>query len=219
MRNVPDMFNQISPSYDRINRILSLGLDASWRKKLAEHLPEHGDILDLATGTGDLILALLRRKPKSVIGVDPAEKMLELAKKKLPEIEFIQASGENLPFSDQTFNAITCSFGVRNVADLSLTFKEMLRTLKPKGKCLILEFSLPPKPFRFLYLFYLRHILPHLGKILSKHRDAYRYLNQTIETFPSGKNFATLMENGGFQNVQAIPMALGAVHLYIGEKP
>lgn len=217
------MFDLISPTYDRINRILSLGMDQGWRKKVATELPNrnHLKILDLATGTGDQIVSLLKSKAsiQSVTGIDLSSEMLEIAKKKLgPQADLIRADAEKLPFPNSHFDAATFSFGIRNVTDPIRSLKEIHRVLKLKGRCLILEFSLPPKPIRGVYIFYLRHILPRIGGFLSRKPAAYRYLNQTIEHFPSGKEFCLLMREAGFTRIKAIPMALGGVTLYIGDK-
>jgi len=217
------MFDQISPTYDRINRILSLGMDQRWRKQVAKHLPSlnHLKILDLATGTGDQALALLESGASidSITGIDLSTEMLQIAKRKLgSRANCIRADAEKLPFNNENFNAATFSFGIRNVTDPVCSLKEIYRVLKPSGRCLILEFSLPPRPIRGFYLFYLRHLLPRIGGLLSRKPAAYRYLNQTIEHFPSGKDFSSLMQKAGFTHLRRIPMAFGGVTLYIGEK-
>jgi len=222
-QDVWKMFDIISPTYDRINRILSLGMDQRWRKKVTQFLPERKalKILDLATGTGDQVLALLNSKVSihSIKGIDLSTEMLELAKKKVGDkAQFIHADAEKLPFKDKSFDAATFSFGIRNVGAPLASLKEIHRVLNPKGRCLILEFSLPPKPIRGFFLFYLRHILPRVGGLLSRETAAYRYLNQTIEHFPSGKDFCLIMKEAGFIRLRAIPMALGGVTLYVGDK-
>lgn len=214
------MFDRISSTYDRINRILSFGMDRRWRKKVAEFLPQrpHLQILDLATGTGDQIAALLDHKA-TFTGIDLSEEMLRLAHKKIGRrARFVHGNAEELPFENHTFDAATFSFGIRNVNDPHRSLQEIHRVLKQKGRCLILEFSLPSGPLRRLYLFYLRHILPRIGGLLSRKPDAYRYLNQTIETFPSGKAFCAWMKEAGFASVHTVPMAFGGVTLYVGEK-
>lgn len=217
------MFDRISGAYDRTNRVLSLGMDQRWRRQAARSLPRQPNlkILDLATGTGDQILALLKSSAsiESVVGIDLSNEMLEIAKMKLKgRAAFLRADAENLPFSEASFDAATFSFGIRNVVDPLRALKDIHRVLKPSGRCLILEFSLPPKPIRIFYFFYLRHILPRLGGLLTRNRAAYSYLNQTIERFPSGKAFSALMEKAGFDHLERIPMSLGGVTLYIGEK-
>lgn len=222
-QDVWKMFDLISPSYDRINRILSLGMDRKWRKRLTQFLPERGNlkVIDLATGTGDQILALLNSEAsiQLIKGIDLSNEMLHIAKKKLKErAQLIHADAEKLPFADKSFDVATFSFGIRNVTTPLNSLKEIYRVLTPKGRCLILEFSLPPKPIRGFFLFYLRHILPRVGGFLSRKRAAYKYLNETIEHFPSGKEFCLLMKEAGFIRLRAIPMSLGGVTLYIGDK-
>lgn len=217
------MFDELSPVYDRINRILSFGMDRHWRARVAAFLPPQKNlkILDLATGTGDQALALIKSHASihSIIGIDLSEAMLEIAKRKIPsKMQFVHADAEKLPFKTMSFDATTFSFGIRNVSDPSKSLKEIYRVLKPKGKSLILEFSLPPQPIRAFFLFYLRFVLPLVGGFFSKNTAAYRYLNQTIERFPSGKDFCFLMKEAGFVRLRQIPMNLGSVTLYIGEK-
>lgn len=217
------MFDLISPTYDKVNRIVSFGMDQKWRKRVIQFLPlkKNLKILDLATGTGDQIVALLKSPAsiKTITGIDLSQEMLAIAKEKLNgKAEFLRADAEKLPFKEESFDAATFSFGIRNVTSPLTSLKEIYRILNHKGRCLILEFSLPPKPFTGFYLFYLRHILPRIGGLFSKKPEAYRYLNQTIEHFPSGKNFCLLMKEVGFTKIRAIPMTLGAVTLYVGEK-
>lgn len=221
--NVWKMFDQISPTYDRTNRVISFGMDKRWRKKLSSFLPPHKNlnILDLATGTGDQALALIQSGAsiRSITGIDLSKEMLEIAKRKIPKkMEFIHADAEKLPFRSLIYDAATFSFGIRNVKDPLISLKEIHRVLKPKGRCLILEFSLPPKPIKFFFLFYLRFVLPVIAGLISKNYSAYRYLNQTIEHFPSGNDFCALMKQAGFGRIREVPMNLGSVTLYVGEK-
>lgn len=225
--NVWKMFDAISASYDRINSILSFGMDLAWRRRAALHLPERKnlDLLDIATGTGDQLIACMENGAhiRSAVGIDLASSMLELALAKIGskpyklKVKFQRADALHLPFKESSFDAVTLTFGIRNVPDPSAALKEIARVLKPGGRCLILEFSLPPKPLKTLHLFYLRRILPHVGGFFSKNKAAYRYLNETIETFPSGAAFLSLMKSASLKARQ-IPMALGAVTLYLGEK-
>lgn len=222
------MFNKIAPSYDHTNGILSFGMHHKWRKELAKHLPKEKNIslLDIATGTGDQIISLFEKNSsiKRAVGVDLAKEMLLIAKEKISKkpfhskVDLLCADASKLPFSDDSFHAATFSFGIRNVPDPSLALTEIERVLKPAGKCLILEFSLPPQPIRLVYLTYLRYFLPKIGGALSKSQSSYSYLNQTIEEFPSGQNFLNLMKKAGLTKLEIHPMALGAVTLYVGQK-
>ena len=227
-RDIWKMFDRISPTYDKVNRILSLGRDRQWRQTVSRFLPEGKNLrlLDLATGTGDQLIALFESSASiaSAIGIDLSNEMMEIGKEKIGHktysnrIEWRRADAEELPFEANTFDAATFSFGIRNVTDPRRSLTEIYRTLKPKGRCLILEFSLPPQPMKTFFLLYLRHILPRVGGYLSKAPSAYRYLNQTIETFPSGRSFCQLLQEAKFRHVSLHRMALGAVTLYVGEK-
>lgn len=220
------MFDEISSRYDFINRVLSFGNDLRWRKKLAQYLPDKENIhlLDVATGSADQILSLLKKTDRieKAVGVDLSEKMLELAKskaKKYPHVSFEIADANNLMFSENSFDCITCSFGIRNVCDVEKTLSEMYRVLKPNSRLMILEFSLPKKGLlKKFHLMYLRKILPFLGGVFSKNFQAYSYLNKTIETFPYGEAFCDLLKKERFKNIQLKTLSFGAVSIYIADK-
>ncbi len=223
------MFNAISGSYDFINRVLSFGQDQKWRRKMALFLPNKKELfhLDIATGTGDQIFSLWESSSSLTysIGIDPAEKMLQAAQKKLNQksyldkVDLLLAVAEQLPFSENTFDVATISFGIRNTTDPLQALKEMHRVIKDGGKALILEFSFPENSFlKRLHLIYLRYFLPKIGGFLSKHPSSYRYLNKTIEGFPYGKAFLSLMDQAGFQKNEAHSYSFGSVTLYVGEK-
>jgi demethylmenaquinone methyltransferase/2-methoxy-6-polyprenyl-1,4-benzoquinol methylase len=224
------MFDSISSTYDKTNRWMTLGLDLYWRKAVSALLPKKEKLilLDCATGTGDQLLSLLKHSNQieQAIGIDLSEEMLEIARKKIRDssyqnrVTLTHASALDLPFPKDSFDCITLSFGIRNVTDIHLCFQEMLRVLKPGGRVLILETSLPQnKLLKALNLFYIRNILPRIGGWISKKKEAYSYLNKTTETFPHGKVFCNLLEKAGFNGVKAIPMTLGSVSIYVGEKP
>lgn len=224
---VPQMFNTISTRYDFINTVLSLGLDRYWRKAVANYLPVKSRIklLDCATGTGDQLVTLLNNFPTiyDAVGLDPAQQMLEIASKKIERhshrCRLIVGSAEAIPFPNEMFDAITISFGIRNVADLSKSLGEMYRTLAPKGRLIILEFSHPQhKGIRKLHSFYLNRIVPKVGRQLSNNKEAYRYLSNTIETFPQGEALCSILRQAGFTHVQVKPLTFGTVSLYVGEK-
>lgn len=223
------MFNQISPTYDMVNRIFTFGLDQLWRRKVCAFLPEHKGmrILDCATGTGDQIIALMGKRPDiaSIVGLDLAEAMIEIGKKKIGkksyahQISFHVASALHIPYPDHHFDVVTISFGIRNVTDMMAAFKEFRRVLKPGGRVLILEGTIPSnKALRWAHLFYLRHFLPKIGGTISRNFDAYRYLNQTIESFPQGERFAGKMRAAGFVDVRCHPLLGGVTTVYRGEK-
>jgi demethylmenaquinone methyltransferase/2-methoxy-6-polyprenyl-1,4-benzoquinol methylase len=225
--DVKQMFNDIAPRYDFLNHFLSAGLDKRWRKKtismLKPYNPKH--ILDIATGTGDLAIEALRLNPDMITGVDITEEMLKIAaikikKKNLTDkIIFKQARSEELPFADSSFDAVMVAFGVRNFYDLDKGLKEMQRVLKKNGVVAVLEFSAPSSfPVKQFYTFYFRHILPLIGKMVSKSKTAYSYLPETALSFPQGKNFTSLLVKAGFRNTRFIRLSMGICTIYIAEK-
>jgi demethylmenaquinone methyltransferase/2-methoxy-6-polyprenyl-1,4-benzoquinol methylase len=223
------MFDRIARRYDLLNRLLSFRQDVRWRKTLSHHLPEGNDriILDIATGTADVLISLLDGSQHIAhgIGVDMAQEMLKSGRKKIQGKSFddylklIPGDSQYLPFASHSFNVVTIAFGIRNVIDMRLGLLEMYRVLKPGGRLLVLEFSLPDQGlFRKFYLFYFRKILPILGGLLSGDKYAYHYLNQTVETFPYGEDFNRIMKEVGFQNVINFPLTLGIATVYQGDK-
>lgn len=224
------MFDRIAHRYDLLNRLLSLGQDVVWRKKVAAHLPDLAQmqVLDLATGTGDLLLTLARRNDNVAggVGIDLAEKMLEIGRQKITRqgldgmLRLQAGDAVQIPFDDQQFDAVTISFGIRNVLDVPRSLSEMRRVLNPGGRALILEFSLPANALlRKLYLFYFRHVLPRIGGLISGDSYAYRYLNETVETFPYGEAFCELMRQAGFEAVRMTPLTFGIATIYQGDVP
>lgn len=227
--HVGSMFDRIAHRYDLLNRLLSFGTDVRWRKRIAQHLPE-GDalqVLDLATGTADVLISLRRHCPRVMrgTGIDLSYGMLSHGVPKLRALglggHFRLAQGDamRLPLPSNSYDAATISFGIRNVLDVPAGLREMQRVLKPGGRVLVLEFSLPGNAlFRAGYLFYFRHVLPRIGALLSGDAHAYRYLNQTVETFPYGEAFCALLREAGFCEVRAFPLTLGIATLYQGDK-
>lgn len=223
------MFDRIASTYDPLNRVLSMGIDNSWRKKVGRYLPENPsiDLLDLATGTGDQLIALCRQDARiaSAVGMDMSEGMLAIGREKLNKLtlkqpaELLTGDATEIPAEDNSFDAVTISFGIRNVEDVSRALKEMYRVLRPGGRALILEFALPSNAlFRSLYLLYFRRILPWIGSKVSGDKQAYSYLNQSVEAFPYGDEFCQLMRDAGFQGVVANPLTLGVSMIYQGDK-
>lgn len=223
------MFDRIAPRYDLLNRLLSFRRDVAWRKRLAALLPkvDRQHVLDLATGTGDVMLALVEQRSdvELVVGMDLAYKMLGLGLAKVRrhplhrKMRLARADAAFIAAHDASFHAVTIAFGIRNVTDVLTALREIHRVLKPGGRALILEFSLPTNPlFRAVYLGYFRHVLPLVGGVISGDRKAYRYLNRTVESFPYGDAFCTLMREASFCNVGQIPLSMGIASIYIGEK-
>ncbi len=222
---VSTMFNAIAQRYDFLNRILSFGLDRRWRKEAIRRLgqQEGKRILDVATGTGDVALAALRLKPREVVGVDIADRMLEIAQKKIIQksiqnrISFVLGSAEQLPFAPDSFDAAIVAFGVRNFANLNAGLSMIQRVLRPGGALVVLEFSQPTaRPVRSLYQMYSRQILPRIGSALSGVTGPYKYLPDSIGVFPSGHNFLARLTECGFERTKAEPLTLGIVSLYTG---
>ena len=223
------VFDDISPTYDLLNHLLSLGLDIHWRRQLAQFAPFRANLqlLDLATGTADVPLILCAKNPQisQVYGVDLADKMLQIGRKKivrknLADKIFLQhADAHYLPFKENTFDCVTMAFGIRNMQDPFLVLRQIYRVLKTGGRALILEFSLPRnKIWCGFYLFYLRRMVPILGGLFSGHLEAYRYLNQTVETFPYGGEFCSLLRQAGFKQSTVHPLMGGVASIYAGEK-
>lgn len=215
------MFGSIAPRYDLANHLLSCGIDFYWRKRVAEIVAkwQPGKIVDLATGTGDLALALQRKIPAAeIIGADFSEEMLAIAKRKGVR-QTMFADAMQLPFGDASVDCITVAFGLRNMEDYGGALREMARVLKPGGHLLVLEFSLPSMSIlRAVYRFYLHRCLPLLGSFLTKKKSAYDYLGESIERFPNGEAMLRLMESSGLNLPSSEPLTGGIVTIYTGEK-
>lgn len=223
------MFDRIAHRYDLLNRLLSMRRDVAWRNKLAELLPRREDlrVLDLATGTGDVLLALRTAGSamRSGVGMDMSAKMLEYGKDKFEDagvaatLRMVRGDATNIPAADESFDAVTIAFGIRNVSNVERALREMHRVLRPNGRALVLEFALPSNPLvRRSYLLYFRNVLPRIGGVISGDAYAYRYLNQTVETFPYGEAFCASMRGAGFHHVNAHPLTLGIAMIYQGDK-
>lgn len=225
---VAGMFDRISGKYDFLNHFLSMGIDKSWRRKAILSLKDIAPrkILDVATGTGDLAIeAAARLHPEKIVGIDISNGMLEIGRKKIVEkgldgiIECQIGDCEALTFSDNTFDAVTCAYGVRNFEHLEQGLNEMARVLRSGGRVSILEFSHPKAfPVKQLYAFYFRYILPGLGKMVSKDQTAYTYLPESVAAFPEGKEFCALLKRNGFTAIKARPLAFGITTLYVATK-
>ncbi len=222
---VREMFDSIAYRYDFLNHLLSFGFDLYWRWFAVRKLGLNGaeKIIDIACGTGDFSILAAKRNPSMIFGVDVSLNMLKIfhqkAKKKgIRKLNLICASAEDLPFKNEVFDVCLVAFGVRNFSDLEAGLREIHRVLKRGGKIAILEFSIPKQPFKLFYLFYFRKILPFIGKLFSKHENAYTYLPESVLRFPEGEDFAGILNKCGFKQVQFHRLTFGVVTLYIGVK-
>lgn len=227
-RTVKRMFGAIAPRYDLLNRLLSFGVDTGWRRKMVAKLPVGTlKVLDLACGTGDVAIEILRARPDSkVFGADLSLGMILAGKPKIARrlmedaILLTAASAEELPYPDSSFHAMTIAFGIRNVTRREVALAEIGRVLKPGGRALILDFSLPKNPvIAALYGMYFHRVLPLLGGLVSGNFEAYRYLPKSVENFPPREKFAKMMEEAGFAEVGWTDFTMGVATLYEGEKP
>jgi len=224
---VAKMFDSISHRYDFLNHFLSLGIDKGWRKKAIKSLHELSPkvMLDVATGTGDFAIQALSLKPEKIIGVDISEGMLEVGRKKLRDrkldhrIELLYGDSENLPFEENKFDAVTVAFGVRNFENLERGLKEIFRVVKPGGMVVVLEFSQPRTfPFKQLYSFYFKFILPKIGRIVSSDKAAYTYLPESVAAFPDGDKFLSILGSVGFKKMQCQLLTFGISSIYTATK-
>ncbi|MCX7744324.1 MAG: bifunctional demethylmenaquinone methyltransferase/2-methoxy-6-polyprenyl-1,4-benzoquinol methylase UbiE [Flavobacteriales bacterium] len=224
---VAEMFDNISHRYDFLNHFLSLGIDKLWRKKVVKLIKKQAPekILDIATGTADLAIAMANSGAKQIQGIDISEGMLAIGRKKIQNkklqhlISLQWGDSEDIPFTDSLFDAVTVAFGVRNFEHPLKGLQEIYRVLKPGGMIYVLEFSQPQHfPIRQLYFFYFRHILPVWGKIVSRDPAAYTYLPESVKVFPYGEAFLKLLSEAGFKQPSNIPLSFGIASIYSGIK-
>jgi len=224
---VEQMFDKISGNYDGLNRVISFGIDVSWRKKVINLVEATNpkNVLDIATGTGDLAISLAKTGAREIVGLDISEGMLEVGRKKIEaenlseKIKMVQADSEALPFDDNSFDAITVAFGVRNFEHLEKGLSEIYRVLKPNGIFVVLETSVPTKfIYKYGYKFYSNAILPVIGKLFSKDKVAYSYLSESAASFPYGNEFNNILRKIGFINVEDKPQTFGVATIYTGSK-
>src|SRR5690606_27245893 len=224
---VTQMFDTISGDYDGLNRVISFGIDIKWRKKVVAIIKEKNPktILDIATGTGDLAINLAKTNADKIIGLDISSGMLEIGKEKIKKhgieskIDMVLGDSENMPFEDNTFDAITVAFGVRNFETLENGLKEILRVLKPGGCFVILETSMPDKtPYKEGYNFYTKNILPLIGRLFSKDKSAYKYLCESASVFPYGEALNNILRKIGFTSITDFPQTFGVATIYVSSK-
>lgn len=218
------MFDNIAPTYDRLNHMMSMNIDRLWRRRTVETVARRAPqrVLDVATGTGDMALALARRLPGAVItGADISEQMLGVARRKIAaagleeRISLVAADAERLPFDDDAFDAVTVAFGVRNFGDIGVGLRELHRVLRPGGMLAVLELSTPgSRPVRALYNLYAHRILPWMGSRVSRDRKAYEYLPASVDEFPSAERFSEMVRAAGFSCCKARSQSLGTAYIY-----
>jgi len=223
-----EMFTSIAPRYDFLNRLLSVGQDKYWRQRAIDLLDpmENERILDVATGTGDMVIEVAKRNLSvQIFGIDFSQRMLDLGRIKIARNGYNQAvslqigSGECLPFADESFDGVICAFGIRNFADVQLGLREFFRVLKPGGRVVVLEFSIPQNQFlKTAYKWYFNIILPKIGNIISGHLNAYSYLPESVANFPSQKKFIKWIEKIGFKKVSFSELTFGIVSIHRGYK-
>jgi demethylmenaquinone methyltransferase/2-methoxy-6-polyprenyl-1,4-benzoquinol methylase len=224
---VAQMFDTISGNYDGLNRVISFGIDVKWRKKVLQIVSKKNPtkILDIATGTGDLAILMTQTTAKQIIGLDISAGMLDVGKQKIKQrnldqkIEMVLGDSEQIPYEDNSFDAITVAFGVRNFENLEKGLAEILRVLKPQGVFVILETSIPEKfPYKQGYSFYSKNILPLIGKLFSKDNAAYGYLSESAANFPYGETLNNILRKIGFIEVSAMPQTFGVATIYKATK-
>ncbi|MEN8886604.1 MAG: bifunctional demethylmenaquinone methyltransferase/2-methoxy-6-polyprenyl-1,4-benzoquinol methylase UbiE [Winogradskyella sp.] len=224
---VTKMFDTISKEYDGLNRVISFGIDIKWRNKVVKLVKEKNpsNILDIATGTGDLAISLTETSAKEIIGLDISDGMLEVGRQKISTkkldgvISMVIGDSEDLPFENDTFDAITVAFGVRNFEHLEKGLSEILRVLKPNGIFVILETSVPTNPiYKLGYTTYSKFILPTIGKLFSKDQVAYKYLSESASVFPYGEALNNILRKTGFINVKDLPQTMGVATIYTATK-
>jgi demethylmenaquinone methyltransferase/2-methoxy-6-polyprenyl-1,4-benzoquinol methylase len=224
---VRSMFDRIAPRYDLLNRLLSAGTDGRWRRAAVDRLelPASAHVLDLCTGTADLLLEAVRRDPaRRGLGLDLSREMLVRGARKLARrgaagrASLVQADAERLPLRAACFDGALVAFGIRNIGDPERALRELARVLRPGGRLVVLEFSMPRGAFGAFYRWYFRHVLPRLGGLVSGDPGAYVYLPDSVSRFPSPDAFAGLMEHAGFREVRFEPLTLGIAHLHRGER-
>lgn len=224
---VTQMFDTISHEYDGLNRVISFGIDVKWRKRVVDIVTEHqpDNILDIATGTGDLAINLSQTNAKEIIGLDISDGMLEVGRQKIKTknlnntISMVTGDSEDLPFDDNTFDAITVAFGIRNFENLEKGLSEILRVLKPNGIFVILETSVPTNSiYKLGYNIYSKWMLPIIGRLFSKDKVAYKYLSESASVFPYGEALNNILKKIGFINVEDLPQTMGVATIYKASK-
>ena len=225
-QHIGQLFDRIAGTYDGLNHVLSLNIDKRWRRKAIQPIRPRGQLLDVAIGTADLTIELLRQgKAEHVTGIDLSRNMMAIGEKKVTkhgysaQVRFDYGSAQEMPYAGEVFDAVTCAYGVRNFADMDEGLSEMYRVLRPGGQLMILEFSYPTNPLiRWGYDLYFTHILPFVGNLFSRDRSAYNYLNRSVKNFPHGEAFAEHLRRAGFADVAFKPLTFGITTVYTARR-
>ena len=221
-QHIGQLFDRIAGTYDGLNHGLSLSIDRLWRRRTVRRMAPAEHVLDVAIGTADLTIAMLRSsKAQRVTGLDLSDRMMDIGRRKTAgqAVTFVHGDAQAMPFDSETFDAVTCAFGCRNFSDLDAGLKEMYRVLKPGGQVTILEFSYPSNALvRALYDIYFTHVLPLVGRIVSRDKTAYTYLNKSVKSFCWGEAFAQHMRQAGFTDTRFIPLTFGITTIYTAKK-
>ena len=224
-QHIGQLFDRIAATYDGLNHGLSLNIDKLWRRKTVALMPRATHVLDVAIGTADLTIAMLRSgKVQQVTGIDLSDRMMEIGEQKvlkckMSNVKFVHANAQSMPFEEASFDGVTCAFGCRNFSDLDAGLREMYRVLKTGGQVTILEFSYPSNPIvRALYDIYFTHLLPLVGRIVSRDKTAYTYLNRSVKSFCWGEQFAEHLRSAGFRQTQCTTLSFGIATIYTAIK-
>ena len=221
-QHIGQLFDRIAGTYDGLNHLLSLNIDRRWRRKAVKPMHSAENVLDVAIGTADLTIELLKQgKARQITGIDLSRQMMAIGEKKIAKhgysqhVHFDYGSAQQMPYSDEAFDAVTCAYGVRNFANMDEGLSEMHRVLRPGGELMILEFSYPTNPFiRWAYDLYFSHILPFVGNLFSKDKGAYSYLNRSVKSFPYGEAFCEHLRQAGFTDITFKPLTFGITTIY-----
>lgn len=225
-QHIGQLFDRIAPTYDALNHGLSLSIDKRWRRKVVRMLPKADRVLDVAVGTADLTIEMLKQaKAEQVVGIDLSKEMMAIGEQKVErmgyekQVEFVFGNAQQMPFEDASFDGVTCAYGCRNFSDLEAGLREMYRVLKPGGQVTILEFSYPKNRLvRAVYDLYFSHILPWIGRLVSKDKTAYTYLNKSVKSFVWGEAFAQRLRDVGFVEQTFVPLTFGITTAYTAKK-
>lgn len=237
-QHIGQLFDRIAGSYDSLNHLFSLNIDRRWRRRAVRKLQPAERVLDVAIGTADLTIELLRQgKARQITGIDLSRQMMAIGQNKVakfgylttsdadsgeqqtPCVRFDYGSAQQMPYADASFDAVTCSYGVRNFANMDEGLREMYRVLRPGGELMVLEFSYPTNPIiRWSYDLYFSHLMPRVGRLLSRDKSAYSYLNRSVKHFPYGEAFCRHLSDAGFADIHARPMTFGITTVYYARK-